>query len=352
MRLAGSSLPMKNLEGEEGAPLFYTAQTCVEAFSEARAGKTLLVTDGSACGWIRGGGRVVTAVLADGDPLPLFAMPETAGVIACGRAEVLRAARYFAELQKLPCLILPVHAALDGAFETAAAIPVDGSVGTVPLAAGTVVCDLEKLRPTAAAAYCRLLLCRLALFERRALVRFGYGEFSPLCERAFSAVCDPPETVRGVTEANAVLRQTEAAGRTLGEGEWLFTHFWGTMSGYEVYHMLLSAYAAFFGKAKPRKYACPDYHLRAEAAGVPYLRLSIPAEEELNARACAFEGMRQLCNAELRTLLEADGERRRVFRKLGGEGSAAPDLLEEWKKLPERVFGLTAVMRDFGLLEF
>ncbi len=345
---------MKKPEAGQAEGLRFGATfEAIEAYHVRTAGKILLISDGEDLATIAPfsrSGRAVFVVLAEGDALPLFTMPDgVGGVVAAGGEEVMRAARFYAGLQKLTPLLLPSDAALDGVCEAHGLVKIDGEEADLPLAAGEAVCDLARMQKSLARGYARLLLTRLAAFEAKALSRFGRREDLALCERAVFAAENVQEGEE-VVRANAKIRALEGEGLPRGEGFTLARRlpFGGELSAYRA---LFALYCAFFEYGRPR-HICPDYRARAERAGVPYADLNIPAWEEYIARAAALERMRSACCAELCFIKKQEGARLRTLRKLGG---TVPERIsaEDIKILPELCpDGLTAVVRDFGLMEF
>ena len=120
MRLDGS-LPMTNVEEYEGEPEWIETEEGIRrAMAEYGAGKILLSSDAEACRVFSSAAcspRAVSVVF-DGDCLPFFSMPDGVScVIAAGGRDVLLAARYFAEVRGIGCVLFPSEASLDGAYD-------------------------------------------------------------------------------------------------------------------------------------------------------------------------------------------------------------------------------------------
>lgn len=354
MRTAVFSLPTMKPEVGSAAPHFCSAAEAIKAFAARTAGKLLLVSNGRAYPMLASAAAAPRAVsiLFEGDALPLFAMPDgVGGVIGAGDADVLRATRFYAAVQRIPCLLLPTDAALDGVYEPRANICVDGHPLDVALAEGDVVCDTAHMQKSFARAYCRILLVRLAGFERKTLARLGLKDYGKLYEQTYAAggmsVMDTP---RSIIETNAALRRCEVHGRECGEGEILAALVSGGCPELDSYRMLCAAYAAFLAGGYPRS-VIVNYRRRAERAGVPFAAVAVPTTAELARRKELFVRIRMLATAELKTLTRQNGAHLRKLRALDSD-LKEHNVVETWRKLPEYSTGLTAVMRDFGLLEF
>ncbi len=333
-------------------PRFGRAGDAVSAFFAQTTGKVLLISDGFLLPSVASASvapRAVTLVF-DGDALPLFSMPDgVRGVIAAGGEQVLRAARYFAEVQGASLLMLPSHAALDGAYERTGTVTLAGDRMEVPLKEGEISCDLLDMVPSFTAAYGRLLLARLALFEEKALARFERGCCSPLYEEAFAALEFTELTAEELVCTNALLRMWEADGLPAGEGMAAAAL---AGDGIAAYRTLSALYLAFFRRGKPRRYFVADYRERARRAGRSYDQIEVPSPEECARRALLLERMRAEEVREMEGIVKREGTRFRNLRDLGGS-VPAPVPAARLATLPERCpQGLTAIMRDFGLMEF
>lgn len=348
------SLPkIKPEAGQAGEVRFGTASDAIGAYRARTAGKILLISDGedpAALAPFASSSRTLCIVLSDGDALPLFSMPDgIGGVVAAGGESAMRAARCYARVQRLTPLLLPSDAALDGVCEAHGIVKIDGEERELPLAAGEIVCDLSRMERSLSRAYARLLITRLAAFEAKALSRFRICEYPHLCEEAICAIegaCDGESVIR----ANAAIRVLEGRGLPRGEGATL-AKMYPRDGEIVAYRALCALYAAFFEYGKPRKYLCPDYHVRAERAGISYGSLRIPTRKEYEERVRAFGRMRETCRDELSFLTKQNSAHMRAIRAFHG---SVPERIpsENLKILPERCpAGLSAVMRDFGLME-
>lgn len=362
MRL-GLSVPKKRpaCGGTDGAaaPRLCSVREGIEEILRHTAGKALFLSDDtsfSAFAPAARSGRAL-AVLWEGDALPLFAMPDGTGcILAAGGEEVLRAARFFASARALPCALFPRGAALDGVFEASGYVRLDGVRRQVPLAAASVYCDLAAMHASLAEGYARLLLARLALFEARALELLGGNETGSEYETAF-ALLDPvrAELSPGeIVEKNAAMRLLERGGLPCGEGGTLARLHGGETPSWRAFCELSALYRALFESGVPRRYAVPDYEARAVAAGVSYADVRIPTPRVYAQRALALERVRGALSAELRRLC---GRRYAYLRAMRAYNAAVPDCaclqLNTLKYLPEHApDGLSAVVRDFGLMEW
>ncbi len=334
-------LPEKNPEAGE----FTSAREAVAAFAQRTAGKKVVVTDLSSCGLAAryAPPRSMTVVLEE-DALPLFAIPSAGAAIAVGSGRTLVACRFFAEVMRIPCLILPVGATLDGVYGRTGEVLLDGVLRTVPLETGETVLDKTLLAEHLHVAQCRVLLARLGLFETRMLARFGLRTEDAGAERACAALLAEAEDLEGLVRQNMVLRRCEAEGMPCGEGILFARMLGGTLPEYAAFSVLFRLYSAFFRVGTPRRFTVPDYRRRAAKAGVPYGDLFIPTVEELARREEILGRVRDAACAGLREIGRAEA---RFLRKYRPVRSAQPIGC-----LPERSGGLSALIRDFGLLEF
>lgn len=349
MELAASVPKTTPFCGDESTKEFAGTEEVVKRELAHCAGKALLLSDGALALSAFPSPRAIGAVF-EGDALPLFSMPDgISRVMAAGDRETLFAARYFAEVRNIPCILFPSDAALDGVFEKRGEILLGGERVAAPLKEGYLVCDPERMRPSCANAYARILLGRIAKIETEALNEI----------RAARLVCVPatelPASFEELVEANAALRRAEAEGAYAGEGIVLAELLGGEpVPCWNAYLLLSALYAAFFGKGKPRRYFTPDYRARAERAGTEYAPRFIPTAEEYVSRAMELERVRARFAAETLALL--DGREAcfravssRTERRIPSRGGRT-DVLS---LLPEHApTGLSAVIRDFGLMEW
>lgn len=344
MELAPVTVPrMKTDEGAEGGLFFCAAQTLVGTAMNRGAGKILLLSDRQGCAVLAAAARsprAVNLVLDGGDALPLFAMPdEICQIVAAGGAECMRAARFFAGVRRIPCALIPCASDLTGAFEEEADVPVGGTDLRYPLPAAQVGLDESLLAPTYAEGYARLLVCRLAFFERTALSMFDRTDPPP--EALFTLLS-------GLKEADGreILRKNAALGR-MGEGDGEGAYLARSCGYFAAFCALVSLYTAFFRYGSPRKYVVPHYSARAERAGVPLAMP--PTEEDYVRRALTLEARRAQFLRELRFVSQDMRAYRTRYAALGGSMERADR--RELLALPERAGGLTKIIRDFGLME-
>lgn len=361
MRLAEISVPKMNPFNGTGCGTadglrFCSAAEAVKEAVESRL-RPLFVADGGTYGVFMPPKtpRAVTMVLDTEDALALFSAPDDIGcVVAAGGPSVLRAARAFAAIRRANCYLLPAEATFDGAFEREGEVTFGGERAVMPLAEGKVFADETLLNPTLARAFARILLARLALFEQRSLCALLKRERSPLYEEAF-ALCTRPErlSVREILKRSAILRNMENEGLFIGEGVVLARQEPESedVPEWRAFSELSALYAAFFRWGKPRRYAVPDYARRAAAAGVSYAEISVPAREEYAMRAVALERARGELLREIGAITAKKAEYRRILRAFGGRDSGRTSA-EQLFRLPELCpKGLSAVVRDFGLME-
>lgn len=325
---------------------FCSLADAVAAFAAETAGKILFVSDGEApaLAFAARLKRAISVVLDGADALPLFPAPDTVGaVFAAGGESTLIAARFFASVRRVPCAVAPTDGACFGIFGDMGSVFLDGASMEMPLARAKIFCDVALMEPRLDEARARLLLARLARFEARALSAFGSHR-----EQLCAAEGNTPEEI---VRANAALRRSEAAGAWRGEGATL-ARLYPKPAAFRAFYELSALYAAFFGCGRPRKYVVPDYAARAKRAGVSAAEVCIPTAEEYARRALVLERRRSDLLAEVQGILRgAAAETRSVcafLKKNGGIGGIS-DALET---LPEHCpNGLTAIIRDFGLLE-
>ena len=349
-------LPKTNTPGvEQGELVFCSSEEGVKEVMKIRpAGKLLIVTDRSALAALtRLPPRALCLVLDGEDCLPLFlSSDDVSTVVAAGRAGTLIAARFFAELRKIPCVVFPASAALDGAYEPRAEVLVDGMPDTVSLKQAHVCCDRALLSPSLGQAYMRLLLARLALIEAKALrgfgLKIGQEEAEERAYRALLSLKSETLSWKDVVRKNAVIRRCEQDGMSAGEGVFLANE---TGSGEQAFFLLSALYSTFFLKGKPRLWI-PDYAARAKAAGTVYARQRVPTLEEYARRTAALEKMRTNLYWETANFSEGETHFRKNFYVLAGHAMAQVKDISPLAKLPEQTMGLCSLIRDFGLMEW
>ena len=354
MQLISASVPKRNaptgVASGQNELLFSTVQEAAEAqFSRFAGGKLALVSDPERFALFRGfalSPRALSLILEE-DALPLFSLPEGVScILAAGGEGVLIAARCFAEVRRIPCVLFPADASLRGVSEEEAYITLGGKGALHRLAPASVCCDKALLMPTLGEGYAALLLARLACFEGRALAAFGMGEPEPRSEvPAFEATFE--SVLRAAYVLPAALREGE--GFTLAallqkDGE--KTPHW------RAYVQLSALYAAFFEKGMPRRTFVPDYSRRALRAGAP-LCARVPSPEEYALRALTLERIRSGFAKEAKAMLEA---RERQAERTSSLSAALVSLRGgntfRLRYLPEFApRGLSSVIRDFGLLD-
>ncbi len=357
MQLA-EPLRKKNSSFEEGGGgLFFCSaeEGALEVLRRFPAGKALFVTDKSAISAFRrvDSARAVNLVLDVSDALPLFGMPdETAVVLAAGGETTLQAARYFAAVRRVPAALFPSSSALYGALDKSATVNLGGMSAVVNLSDGDIYCDLGLIKPTVSEGYARLLLSRLALVEARALRLFRMKKESGQEERAFHELAGLEQlSVSEIVRKNAVIADCEREGLYTGEGQ-VLARLYRTDGEWRAFCVLGALYEAFFAKGKPQR-TVPDYKARSLRAGVPYSAQNIPTPQEYAHRAVALEQHRVSLMRELGLISKRFAAYRRTFlgfaeRVCGNEKGG----LKELKLLPEHSGGLTAAIRDFGLMEW
>ncbi|MDE6059831.1 MAG: hypothetical protein K2G44_07340 [Clostridia bacterium] len=364
MGLAERSLPKINPENigggdNSGGLSFCPLEEGVERAQPRFGGKTLFVSDISTmkCFAPFARGLRAISVFYDGDALPLFTMPDGVGsVFAAGGEETLKAARFFAEVRRVPCVLFPTQADLRGVLGREGEIVLFGEKRCVALAEGEVCVDLSLVKPTLAEGFASLLLARLALIEEHALRVFTCAEKPALYEQVF-ALTQPYSALDGSETVlrNYALRYLEEQGAPAGEGETLVRLHKAAGESYPVwrsYLELAALYGAFFECGRPRRHFVPDYCARAERAGTKYCDAEVPSPNEYAWRTEILEHMRGSFFTELQALEARKREFGDLFRTLTGKEPPALNL-ETLRVLPEHApHGLSSYIRDFGLMEF
>lgn len=363
MRLAEVTLPKINPEenGSEnlGGLFFCPLGEAVERTLPCFAGKTLFVSDARSIGGFAPyacSPRAISVVF-EADALPLFSMPDGVGaVFAVGSAETLKAARFFAKVRRVPCVLFPTEGDLRGVTEESGEILLCGQKTRVSLAEGEVYIDLSLTAPSLAEAFASLLLSRLALIEEHALRVFTCADKPAVYEKAF-ALSEPAREFDGeeLVRRNYGLRHLEREGAPVGEGQTLARLHKAAGESYPYWRAfcaLSALYSAFFECGKPRRYFVPDYSERAESARAEYWSVSVPSAEEYSFRANMLERMRESFCAELKALLGRKEQFVQTFCSLAHTEPPRVEL-ERLRYLPEYCpAGLSAYIRDFGLMEF
>lgn len=357
MGLAEFSVRKRNSEagdfyGREDEPIFAVAKDYVREELLRSAGKVLLISEG-ACSIFSDAvcsPRTISVVF-DGDCLPLFSMPDgVSRVLATGGSELLRAARYFAEVRGISCILFPTETALTGVYEKHAKIQLGGAVLTVPLGKATIVLDEEILSHSLFSGYMRILLSRLAQIESQALSLFRgeKKEATPL-EIPEELIC------RKIVLANARERIQEENDAYLGEGvvlSRLLQEIGEPLPEWRAFCQLSALYAAFFEKGKPRRYFTPNYSQRAARAGTEYPLSSVPTAEEYVIRALTLERIRAHFTKAVLALRNEHTLYENASKLLSEPLPRDAGNLTPLSILPEHVpHGLSALIRDFGLME-
>lgn len=355
MQLAETYARKKNSEGDvraAGGLLFCSQKDAVaEELYRYPYGKILFVTDKRSYAFFSAyaqSPRAVNVCLEGEDALPLFAMPEgVIAVFAAGGERVMRAVRYFCGVSRVNGILIPTDARLGGVLEGEGEVLIGGVKGNYPLASARVYCDVLSMKRSFPDAYARLMLLRLAVFERRALDLWRREDTD--VDNVFRATTAPCE---GWTEEEIVVRNALLAGVDFGEGMALARTLCGELHAeWSAFRFLSALYGAFFACGKPRRYVVPDYKARLRAIGkeAEYFQRHIPTSEELARQAVRLEAIRKPLRRDFCTLF--CGREQETFLRMGGKNLPLPpnSLLF---RLPEYApNGLCGYMRDFGLLE-
>ncbi len=364
MRLAQHSLPKMNPENDGGKEhsvgfSFCPLEDGVERAQPRFGGKTLFVSDTRSMGCFATFARNLRSisVVFESDALPLFSMPDGVGsVFAAGGEETLKAARFFAAVRRVPCVLFPAEAHLRGVLEERGEILLCGKHSRVPLARGEIKIDLDLCKSSFAEAFASLLSARLALIEQHALQIFCGKDKSLLFEQMFTLTEVSHEPDAGeLVFRNYAIKSLQQRGAPAGECEVLVQMHRAAGDSFPIwrsYVELSALYGAFFACGKPRKYAVPDYDSRARRANTKFCNVKVPTPEEYETRASLLEQMRPVFSAELQLLQDRKEFFENVFRKFTAQEPPKVNFALV-KTLPEQVpEGLSAIIRDFGLLDF
>lgn len=357
MQLAENSVrkrnPDREIYGRVDGLRFLSAEEAVRQILSSASGKALFVSDGTSPVFAAAASspRAISAVF-DGDCLPLFSMPDGVScVLGLGKPDLLRAVRYFAEVRNIPCTLFPVHASLAGAFEGRGEVFLNEEAVKGALREGEIVCDCKILQKTLSGGYGRILLTRLAEIENRALGHFTRRE------QVFQTETPEDLTAEEIILANARQRVHERDGMYAGEGVVLseILRDRGEKNPeWRAFVQLSALYAAFFEKGKPRRYFTPDYRGRAARAGTQYAVAGVPPIGEYVYRAMTLERIRASFAGDAVALLDGKEKFFKEISEFAGEPPPprAGDL-SALKMLPEHApYGLSAIIRDFGLMEW
>lgn len=370
MRLAEYSVRKKKPSegdgegGMTGEPFFCPlSEGAKQALRDFPFGKVIFYTDGASFGRLGDAVRSprAAAVVQDAaDALPLFAMPDGAVcMVAAGGAEIMRCARYFSEVGGLPCYLFPSSASLDGAWEPRGEVPLGERRCVYPLGNGKLFADLALMSRSLAPSYAETLLMRLALFEDGAKRKLNgdKSDRTPASDEAYRlcAYVSGAETLSAeqLVRVCAKLALARREGAPQGEGFSLAASM--ERSGesdapWRAFWSLSALYTAFFRAGKPRRYVVPDYFTRMRECGEGALPPHVPTREEYACRAVTLERTRGALASEMHSIVALRRRFVRVYRAFGGEEGAAPAAALRY--LPERCpGGLSAIIRDFGLLE-
>ncbi len=319
-------------------------------FTRVPSKKPLYLTDGASYkAFARRRKEGIFLVLEGKDTLPLFALPpEISCVLAAGEEHVLRAARLFATVQKIPCALFPSSCTLSGALESEP-MPLGGASFAFPLNEGNIYCDEAQMRGTLARGYARLLLLRLALVEGRILRVLDGREENENREKIYQITTNCPASFHEIVRANAQIGKSCGEGLALAK---LYEAQGSILPEWHAFDALCTLYGAFLRYGKPRRFYLPDYRLRAEIAGKNYCEQNVPTTQEYRARALALERGRQILLREMMPFWA----QREIFlsrvRQLYEGRIEEKTPLSPLKKLPEYAHGLCEIVRDFGLLDW
>ena len=307
----------------------------------------------------------------------LFALSDDISLaVAYGEDYVVNAARYFAAVRILPCAVFAYDACGEALACERVRITVGGEEGSYPAKLPEFLFVDETLldKSSLLTAYVNVLSCKVALFELKfngLILQTKYDnesyEMVSLAVSACMVVPFPLLEKRKIFCAALISCLCGAQGFPLGEVKVLQNTYRrlgaGALSGFYTMEKLSKVYHVFFTHGKYRKYYTPPYHARVRQASSLYKKREeeisqnqiLPAVETLSLYAQVFESVRAqfLCEAqELLRRVEWVEDNIKEYK------SAYPMenrlLNAALKYLPEgnKNYGVTSLMRDFGLLDF
>ena len=317
-------------------------------------------------------------VLLPGDGVEsLFSLPDDVSFVTCfGEDYVIHAARYFAHVRGVPCAVFAYNAVSQALCTSQVRVCIGGEKTEyfAKFSEFVFVDDQLLHKDSFLQAYVNTLSLRLALFELKfnALIlqaKYDEGHYQTVAG-AISACAETPFSLldrRLLFCAALVISLCAAEGFPFGELKVLSETYLklgaGPLSAFYAMQKLSKAYQVFFKHGKYRKYYTPPYHARIRQASGLYKKReeeisatqSIPEVESLALYSQVFESVRAqfLFDAQelvrraqwLEDNIEAYKPRFPVENKV---------LNAALKYLPEgnKSYGITSLMRDFGLFDF
>ncbi len=300
-------------------------------------------------------------------------------VVAYGEGYAVRAARYFASVRALPCALFAFSAAaeeLAAITDSRVHIAVGGEEAEYPASpAAYLFADTALLDKTSfAEAYADAAMRRAVLFE----LRFDGIILQTAYDRALYETVSDAVSVCGEMPFAALEKRSlfcaallfslcRARGFPRGEAETLAESYrrlgGGPVSAFYALDKLSKVYNVFFTCGKYRKYYTPPYHARIRRAAGLYGK----SEEEISAKQTVPPVEKTALYAEITEGVRAQflSESRELLRRAAQAGEELQAYRERFpvenrllnaalKYLPEGCphYGITALMRDFGLFDF
>ncbi len=307
----------------------------------------------------------------------LFALPDEISLVLCyGEDYAVQTARYFSAVRALPCALFAYGAPSPALCGKCAEVFVGGEKTAYPVKnAEYLFVDFTLLdRSGLLTAYVDTALRRAALFELRfdgVILQAVYDR--DLYETESAAVAECTEAPFAAAErrkifcAALLVELCRAQGFPRGEAETLSAVYRrlgaGALAGFYALDKLAKVYNVFFTCGKYRKYYTPPYHARIRQAVGLYKRREeeisstqiVPSVEKLALYAQVFESVRAQFLSESQELLRRAAWIEDNVKEYKGEFAVENRVLNAaLKYLPEgnASYGLTSLMRDFGLFDF
>ena len=307
----------------------------------------------------------------------LFALPDDLALVLCyGEDYAVQAARYFASVRALPCAVFVRNAQAKPLCMPEVEVCIGGqksqSIAKHPefLFIDDALWDKDSFLP----AYVNVLSARTALFEAKfneLILQTLYDrDCSQTVESAIAACAQTPFPFlekRQIFCASLLICLCAQSGFSLGELGILTSTYErlgaGSLAGFYAMEKLAKTYQVFFKYGNYRKYYTPPYHARIRQASGLYKKSEeeldsqqiLPSVETLSLYAQVYETVRAqfLCEAQelLRRLEWLEDNVKEYKAAFPMENRLLNAAL---KYLPEGNphYGLTSLMRDFGLLDF
>lgn len=310
----------------------------------------------------------------------LFALSDDISlVIVYGEAYAESAARYFATVRDLPCAVFAFSLSRDGlsaVTEGRVQVRIGGEPTEYPVRPANYFFADETLfdKSSLPDAYADAAMRRAVLFELRfdaVLLQTVYSkELYDAVSDAVSACSETPYAAvgrRNIFCAALVLSLCRAQGFPCGEAETLAESYRrlgaGPMSAFYALDKLSKVYNVFFTCGKYRRYYTPPYHARIRQAAGLYHKSEeeisaaqvLPPVEKLALYARVFESVRAQFLGESQELLRRAAQAEDDLLEYKERYPVENRLLNvALKYLPEGHphYGITSLMRDFGLLDF